>query len=56
MLRPNGWAIFLDHVEVLSKVEEILRSLHWDIILTYKKNDEQLLAAQKTFWRPDASS
>ncbi len=56
ILRPNGWAIFHDHMEVLSNVQEILRSLHWDIILTYKKNDEQLLAAQKTFWRPDASS
>jgi hypothetical protein len=56
ILRPNGWAIFRDQVEVLSKVEEILRSLHWDVVLAYKKNDEELLAAQKTFWRPDASS
>lgn len=56
ILRPEGWAIFRDRVTTLGKVEEILQSLHWKVVLSYTKENEQLLVAQKTFWRPEGTS
>ncbi len=56
ILRPEGWAIFRDRVTTLGKVEEILLSLHWKVVLSYTQENEQLLVAQKTFWRPEGTS
>jgi hypothetical protein len=56
ILRPDGWAIFRDKKETLAKVAEIVKSLHWDVTLTFNKENEELLAVQKRFWRPEASS
>lgn len=56
ILRPDGWAIFREKSEVLSRVEDIVKSLHWDVVLSFKKSDQKLLVAQKRFWRPEASS
>lgn len=58
ILRPGGWVIFCDEEELLIKVEDIVKSMHWDIMFTYKidNNSEQLLAVQKSFWRPDPSN
>jgi hypothetical protein len=56
ILRPEGWAIFRDRVITLGKVEEILQSLHWKVVLSYTQENEQLLVAQKTFWRPEGAS
>jgi len=56
ILRPEGWAIFRDKVETLSTVQETLRSLHWEVRLSYEQQNEQLLVAQKTFWRPEKTS
>jgi hypothetical protein len=56
ILRPEGWAIFRDKVETLSTVQETLRSLHWEVRLSYEQQNEQLLVAQKTFWRPKTTS
>jgi hypothetical protein len=56
ILRPEGWAIFRDRVTTLGKVEEILQSLHWKVVLSYTVENEQLLVAQKTFWRPEGAS
>ncbi|KAG0559053.1 hypothetical protein KC19_10G075100 [Ceratodon purpureus] len=52
ILRPDGWAIFRDKVEVLKELEDIVKSLHWDIVLAYTQGEEELLVAQKRFWRP----
>jgi hypothetical protein len=52
ILRPDGWAIFRDRVQVLREVEDIVKSLHWDVVLAYTQGDEELLVAQKRFWRP----
>ncbi|KAL8059020.1 hypothetical protein ABFX02_03G059800 [Erythranthe guttata] len=52
ILRPNGWAIIRDKVEILNPLEEILRSLHWEIRMTFAQNREGILCAQKTVWRP----
>eukprot|EP00268_Persea_americana_P006741 TRINITY_DN1242_c1_g1_i11.p1 TRINITY_DN1242_c1_g1~~TRINITY_DN1242_c1_g1_i11.p1 ORF type:complete len:862 (-),score=203.32 TRINITY_DN1242_c1_g1_i11:420-3005(-) len=52
MLRPEGKLIVRDNVETISEVENMARSLHWEIRLTYSKDTEGLLCVQKTMWRP----
>lgn len=52
ILRPGGWMIMRDKVEILNPVEDILRSLHWKIVMTFAKNKEGIICAQKTLWRP----
>ena len=52
ILRPDGWAIFRDSVEVLRNVEDTVKSLHWDVVLAYTQGNEELLVVQKRFWRP----
>lgn len=52
MLRPGGWAIIRDKVEILDPLEGIFKSLHWDIRMTYSQQKEGILCAQKTTWRP----
>ncbi|KAF6136271.1 hypothetical protein GIB67_042756 [Kingdonia uniflora] len=52
ILRPGGWVIIRDKVEILDSLETILRSLHWDIRMTYGKDKEGIMCAQKTYWRP----
>lgn len=52
ILRPGGWAIIREKVEILDPLEAILRSLHWEIRMTYAQEKEGILCAQKTMWRP----
>lgn len=52
LLRPGGWAIIRDKVEILNPLEDILRSLHWEIRMTFAQDREGILSAQKTTWRP----
>ncbi|KAG6401010.1 hypothetical protein SASPL_137855 [Salvia splendens] len=52
LLRPGGWVIIRDKVEILNPLEEILRSLHWEIRMTFAQDREGILTAQKTMWRP----
>ncbi|CAN1835780.1 Probable methyltransferase PMT28 [Linum perenne] len=52
ILRPGGWVIVRDKVEILVPLEEILRSLKWEIRLSYAQDKEGILCAQKTMWRP----
>ncbi|KAF3446312.1 hypothetical protein FNV43_RR11491 [Rhamnella rubrinervis] len=52
ILRPGGWAIIRDKVEILDPLEGILKSLQWEIRMTYAQNKEGLICAQKTMWRP----
>ncbi|KAL5704614.1 tRNA 4-demethylwyosine synthase (AdoMet-dependent) [Ranunculus cassubicifolius] len=52
ILRPGGWAIIREKVELLDPLEVILRSLHWEIRMTYAKDKEGIMCAQKTNWRP----
>ncbi|KAK8551860.1 hypothetical protein V6N12_040480 [Hibiscus sabdariffa] len=52
ILRPGGWVIVRDKVEILDPFEAILRSLHWEIRMTYSQNKEGIICAQKTTWRP----
>ncbi|XP_061358113.1 probable methyltransferase PMT28 [Gastrolobium bilobum] len=52
ILRPGGWTIIRDKVEILNPLEAILKSLHWQIIMTFAQDKEGIICAQKTKWRP----
>ncbi|GAB4855692.1 hypothetical protein Ancab_024334 [Ancistrocladus abbreviatus] len=52
ILRPDGKLIVRDNVEVISELEGMLRAMQWEIRMTYSKDKEGLLCAQKTIWRP----
>ncbi|XP_054798257.1 probable methyltransferase PMT28 isoform X2 [Prosopis cineraria] len=52
ILRPGGWMIMRDKVEILNPIEDILRSLQWKIVMTFAQDKEGIVCAQKTLWRP----
>ncbi|KAL0928738.1 hypothetical protein M5K25_000657 [Dendrobium thyrsiflorum] len=52
ILRPQGILIVRDDMKTISEIQNILKSLHWDIRLTYSKEPEGLLCMQKKMWRP----
>ncbi|XP_010911089.1 probable methyltransferase PMT26 [Elaeis guineensis] len=52
ILRPEGNLIVRDNVEIINEIENIAKSLHWEIRMTYSKDNEGLLCVQKTMWRP----
>ncbi|XP_051117473.1 probable methyltransferase PMT26 [Andrographis paniculata] len=52
ILRPEGKIIVRDTAETITELEKVFKSLHWDILMTYSKDKEGLLCAQKTTWRP----
>ncbi|KAF8404038.1 hypothetical protein HHK36_008914 [Tetracentron sinense] len=52
ILRPEGKLIVRDNVETISELENMARSLQWEIRLTYSKDNEGLLCIQKTMWQP----
>lgn len=52
VVRPGGWVIIRDKVVILNPLREILKSLHWEIRMTYAKEKEGIICAQKTAWRP----
>ncbi|XP_078430439.1 S-adenosyl-L-methionine-dependent methyltransferases superfamily protein isoform X2 [Wolffia australiana] len=52
ILRPGGWIIVRDKVEISRPLEGLLRSLRWEIRMTYAMDGEGLICAQKTAWRP----
>ncbi|KAM7499400.1 hypothetical protein LguiA_023814 [Lonicera macranthoides] len=50
VLRPGGFVLIQDTVEMIKKLSPILHSLHWSITL----RQEQFLVGKKGFWRPDS--
>lgn len=52
ILRPGGWAIIREKVEILNPLESIFRTLHWNIVMTFAKDKEGIMCVQKTTWRP----
>lgn len=52
ILRPNGYLVVHDSMEILNKLTPILRSLHWSVSL----HQDQFLVGRKGFWRPTSSS
>lgn len=49
ILRPGGFVLIQETLEMIKKLSPILHSLHWSITL----HQEQFLVGKKGFWRPD---
>ncbi|KAI3989160.1 hypothetical protein MKX01_033196 [Papaver californicum] len=56
IVRPGGKFIVRDESSVLGEIENMLKSLHWEIHLTFSKDQEGILSAQKSDWRPNTNS
>ncbi|KAK8587557.1 hypothetical protein V6N13_086537 [Hibiscus sabdariffa] len=52
IVRPGGKLIVRDESSAISEVEKLLKSLHWEVHLTFSKDQEGILSAQKGDWRP----
>lgn len=52
ILRPQGKLIVRDNVETIKELEDLVRSMQWEVRLTYSKDKEGLLCVQKSMWRP----
>ncbi|GMI97992.1 hypothetical protein like AT3G51070 [Hibiscus trionum] len=52
IVRPGGKLIVRDESSAISEVENLLKSLHWEVHLTFSKDQEGILSAQKGDWRP----
>lgn len=48
ILRPDGYLVIHDSMEMLNKLSPTLRSLHWSV----KLHQNQFLVGRKSFWRP----
>lgn len=54
LLRPGGNLIVRDKEDVVNEIEEMAKSLNWDIRMIYSTDKEGLLCVQKTMWRPES--
>lgn len=52
ILRPEGKLIVRDNVETINQLEALVKSLQWEVRLTFSKESEGLLCVQKSKWRP----
>ncbi|KAJ9566989.1 hypothetical protein OSB04_002955 [Centaurea solstitialis] len=52
MLRPEGKLIVRDNAETIAEIENMAKSLHWNVKFSYNKEKEGLLCVEKTLWRP----
>ncbi|KAJ6677885.1 SAM-DEPENDENT METHYLTRANSFERASE [Salix viminalis] len=55
ILRPEGKLIVRDNVETINELENMARSMKWEVRMTYSKDKEGLLCVQKSMWRPTES-
>ncbi|CAA0821920.1 Probable methyltransferase PMT22 [Striga hermonthica] len=49
ILRPGGYLVVQDTIEILNRITPILKSLHWSVSI----HQDQFLVGKKNFWRPD---
>ncbi|XVF17012.1 hypothetical protein REPUB_Repub10bG0080100 [Reevesia pubescens] len=52
ILRPEGKLIVRDNVETVTELENMLRSMQWEVRMTYSNDKEGLFCVQKSMWRP----
>lgn len=52
ILRPGGWVIVREKLDILNPLETIFRSLQWEVRMTFAKDREGIICVQKTAWRP----
>ena len=48
IMRPDGYLLVQDSMEIINKLGPVLRSLHWSVTLY----QNQFLVGRKSFWRP----
>ncbi|XP_006653085.1 probable methyltransferase PMT26 [Oryza brachyantha] len=53
IVRPEGMLIVRDSLETIREVESMVKSLHWEVRVSYSQDNEGLLLVQKTMWRPN---
>lgn len=53
VVRPGGKLIVRDESISIGEVENLLKSLHWEVQFTFSKDKEGILSAQKGDWRPN---
>ncbi|KAF8012577.1 hypothetical protein BT93_I0672 [Corymbia citriodora subsp. variegata] len=53
IVRPGGKIIVRDESGAIGEIENLLKSLHWEVHLTFSKDQEGILSAQKGDWRPN---
>ncbi|XP_058771280.1 probable methyltransferase PMT27 [Vicia villosa] len=54
VLRPGGHFVVRDDLSVVDEVENLIKSINWEITSKTSKNQEGMLCAKKSFWRPDS--
>ncbi|GAV72190.1 Methyltransf_29 domain-containing protein [Cephalotus follicularis] len=54
LVRPGGKLIVRDESTAIVEVQNLLKSMQWEVHLTFSKGEEGILSAQKGDWRPDA--
>ncbi|TKY60444.1 methyltransferase PMT26 [Spatholobus suberectus] len=52
ILRPQGKLIVRDTVDVINELESMMKSMQWEVRMTYSKDKVGLLCVQKSMWRP----
>nr|GMC64570.1 probable methyltransferase PMT26 [Ipomoea batatas] len=52
ILRPEGKLIVRDSLVVIAELQSMMRSMHYEIRMTYSRDKEGLLCVKKTMWRP----
>ncbi|CAA2998326.1 probable methyltransferase PMT23 [Olea europaea subsp. europaea] len=52
VLRPGGYLLVQESMEIINKLVSILKSLHWSVNV----HQEQFLVGKKEFWRPEGKT
>ncbi|KAI3669537.1 hypothetical protein L6452_40774 [Arctium lappa] len=52
ILRPGGNLIAWDESSMIREIEKLLKSMHWEVNSTLTNNQEGIISAQKSTWRP----
>lgn len=52
ILRPEGKLIVRDTTEIINEIEAMVKSMQWEVRMTYSKDKVGFLSVQKSMWRP----
>ncbi|WOL04506.1 hypothetical protein Cni_G13227 [Canna indica] len=55
ILRPEGKLIVRDDIDAINEIENMAKSLRWEVILSYSEDNQGVLCVRKTMWRPEES-
>ncbi|VFQ93449.1 unnamed protein product [Cuscuta campestris] len=53
VVRPGGKFIMQDDSGTIKEVENLLKSLHWEVRMTFYQKQDGMLSAEKSEWRPE---